>query len=99
MKPIKLISLLSAFAVILVLTLSLVGCTNTHPHPHPNVETKPTEHRLEGYLGATNPLVEVKIDGCEYLYGPWGNATVLTHKGNCNNPIHSKGGRYTEWNN
>ena len=23
------------------------------------------------------------IDSCEYLYGGWGNATVLTHKGNC----------------
>ena len=27
----------------------------------------------------------VVIDSCEYLYGPWGNATVLTHKGNCKN--------------
>ena len=25
----------------------------------------------------------VNIDNCEYLYGEWGNATVLTHKGNC----------------
>jgi hypothetical protein len=33
----------------------------------------------------------LKIDSCEYLYGPWGNATVLTHKGDCSNPIH-KGG-------
>jgi hypothetical protein len=95
MKPIKLISLLAALAVILVLTLSLVGCTN----PQPNVETKPTGYKLEGYIGATDPLVEVKIDGCDYLYGPWGNATILTHKGNCKNPIHPKGGRYTEWNN
>ena len=36
------------------------------------------------------PLTVVMIDSCEYLYGPWGNASVLTHKGNCNNPIHSK---------
>jgi hypothetical protein len=40
----------------------------------------------------TYGLVEiVVIDSCEYLYGPWGNATILTHKGNCKNPIH-KGG-------
>lgn len=25
----------------------------------------------------------VTLDSCEYLYGAWGNATVLTHKGNC----------------
>lgn len=31
------------------------------------------------------PLTVVVIDSCEYLYGPWGNASVLTHKGNCKN--------------
>lgn len=31
------------------------------------------------------PLSVVVIDSCEYLYGPWGNASVLTHKGNCKN--------------
>lgn len=30
----------------------------------------------------------VVVDGCEYLYGPWGNATVFTHKGNCKNHIY-----------
>ena len=34
------------------------------------------------------PLNVVLIDGCEYLYGPWGNGTVLCHKGNCKNLIH-----------
>jgi hypothetical protein len=29
------------------------------------------------------PLYVVVVDNCEYLYGPWGNASVLTHKGNC----------------
>lgn len=28
-------------------------------------------------------LYVVEVDSCEYLYGPWGNASVLTHKGNC----------------
>ena len=94
MKPIKLISLLAALAVILVLTLSLVGCAE------PNVESKPTTHVLEfGDGGSGYILKEVSVEGCDYLYGPWGNATVLTHKGNCKNPIHPKGGRYTEWNN
>lgn len=35
-----------------------------------------------------NYLQVVKVDSCEYLYGAWGNATVLTHKGNCKNKIH-----------
>ncbi len=28
-------------------------------------------------------LIIKEVDSCEYLYGEWGNATVLTHKGNC----------------
>ena len=34
------------------------------------------------------PLTVVVIDSCEYLYGPWGNGTVLCHKGNCKNHIY-----------
>ena len=34
------------------------------------------------YNGVSD-LKLVNIDSCEYLYGEWGNATVLTHKGNC----------------
>lgn len=30
----------------------------------------------------------VNIDGCEYIYIPQGNATVMSHKGNCSNVIH-----------
>ena len=42
-----------------------------------------------------DPLIIVEVDSCEYLFGDWGNATVLTHKGNCNNPIHQhNGGNY-----
>lgn len=25
----------------------------------------------------------IEIDSCQYIFGDWGNATVLTHKGNC----------------
>jgi hypothetical protein len=33
--------------------------------------------------GCINTIKIVEVDSCEYLYGDWGNATVLTHKGNC----------------
>lgn len=35
-------------------------------------------------------LESVKIDGCEYWYGRSSgiDSDVLTHKGNCKNPIH-----------
>lgn len=61
-----------------VMLLALVSCEK-------NVESRNTSVRL----GYTTPLQVIKIDGCQYLFGDWGNATTLTHKGNCNNPIHS----------
>ena len=39
-------------------------------------------------LGYITPLQTIEIEGCKYLFGDWHNATVLTHKGNCNNKIH-----------
>jgi hypothetical protein len=47
-----------------------------------NVETKSTKYIIANGYG---PVSIVTIDGCEYLYGDWGHATVLTHKGNCIN--------------
>lgn len=65
--------------LIIAITIGIMGCYDV------NVEHKRTDYVLrEG----RNPLTIVVIDNCEYLYGEWGNATVLTHKGNCNNPIH-----------
>ena len=66
----------------LAMMSGLFGCT-----PEPNVEKKKTTYQINNEL---NPIEVVTIDSCEYLYGPWGNATVLTHKGNCKNQIHNK---------
>jgi hypothetical protein len=46
-----------------------------------NVQVKETKYKLN----EENNLKEVIIDSCQYLYGDWGQATVLTHKGNCKN--------------
>jgi len=43
--------------------------------------------------GLNSPLKIVDIDSCQYLFGEWGNATVLTHKGNCSNSIHKGGNK------
>ncbi len=63
----------------ILIAMLLISCSQS------NVETKPTTYRV----GDNEPPVQVvTIDNCQYLYGPWGNATVLTHKGNCNNEYH-----------
>lgn len=46
-----------------------------------NVQVKETKYKVN----EENNLKEVIIDSCQYLYGDWGQATVLTHKGNCKN--------------
>ena len=63
----------------ILIAMLLVSCSQS------NVERKPTIYRIGDY---GNPIEVVTIDNCQYLYGAWGNATVLTHKGNCNNTVH-----------
>jgi hypothetical protein len=46
----------------------------------PNTPTTITNYQVGLY---SNGIKIVEIDSCEYLWGDWGNATVLTHKGNC----------------
>ena len=75
-NPIKeiIITLLVIFAIIIAASI-VTGCGSS------NVETKSTEYRVNGLRS----LQLVTIDGCEYLYGDWSNATILIHKGNCIN--------------
>ena len=62
---------------------AFIGCNS----PKPNVSKTKTTYIIESDLSILQLVI---IDSCEYLYGPWGNATVLTHKGNCKNPKHQK---------
>ena len=61
---------------IIILCLTLSACEKA------NVSKKSTQYNL---LNDYPPLDLVIIDNCEYLFGEWGNATILTHKGNCKN--------------
>ena len=61
--------------LLVISLLAIVGCSDVS-----NVEKKKTTYVIKDY---ENTVEIVIIDSCEYLYGPWGNATVLTHKGNC----------------
>jgi len=62
--------------IYIVSTLILISCSES------NVPKTSTQYKV---IGDYNPLDLVIIDSCEYLLGQWGNATVLTHKGNCKN--------------
>jgi hypothetical protein len=54
----------------------------------PIVEKRPKSTTYS--IGHNHSLEVVKVDGCQYLYGPWGGETVLTHKGNCTNHIYER---------
>jgi len=58
----------------------MVSCSSRTNKDSP----KYTEHQINCSYGHRTVEV-ITIDSCEYIYGPWGNATVLTHKGNCKN--------------
>lgn len=59
---------------LIIVTMFLVGCTKS------NVESTKTGFILKNSVA---PIKLIEIDNCEYLYGDWGSASVLTHKGNC----------------
>lgn len=62
------------FISTLLMTILSCGCREV------NVPKKDTGFVVrEG----NEPLLIVEVDSCEYLLGPWGSETVLTHKGNC----------------
>ena len=65
-----------------LIIILMVSCNSI-----PSVESKKTDHRLEGYH--TN-LKVVRIENCEYFVCGSGYGSVFTHKGNCSNPIHTK---------
>ena len=71
--------------ILATLLIGMMGSCTT-----PNIKKTDTEY-VVSTLHST--LKIVNIDSCQYLYGDWGNATVLTHKGNCSNPIHKGGNK------
>lgn len=84
LTPTERVIAIALFTIVFLAMLSgLVSCNS----PEPNVSKTKTTYQIDHEL---IPLELVIIDSCEYLYGPWGNATVLTHKGNCKNPKHQK---------
>ena len=58
--------------------LLVMGCFSSCSKS--NVETKTTDIQVGSYI---TKIKVIEIDSCEYLWGDWGSATVLTHKGNC----------------
>ena len=58
----------------LLLTILSSGCHEV------NIPKKNTGFVV---IEGAEPLTIVEVDSCEYLFGDWGQATVLTHKGNC----------------
>jgi hypothetical protein len=50
--------------------------------------------KIEGTQTENREYVIITIDGCQYIKPIYESSSTLTHKGNCNNPIHiyNKGG-------
>ena len=61
--------------LLVISLLAIVGCTEPS-----NVNTENNRYTVRDHV---TPLEIVILDSCEYFYGPWERATVLTHKGNC----------------
>lgn len=69
-----------------VIAVFMFGCEE------PNVSVKPTLYRIPRGKGLSESLdlKIVEIEGCEYFMCTNYEGNVLSHKGNCKNPIHYK---------
>jgi len=74
----------------LVIGLGLASCQSPTISHNPNTVT--TELNCVNQWGSNSRLYIFKINGCEYIGKiAGGNDDVLTHMGNCHNPIHQYG--------
>ena len=71
-KDIALIIMMYVGVIVIVLTLTRCGSGN--------VKTKPTKYNIDGHT-----LIEVTVDGCQYLSSYQTNGLIFVHKGNCTN--------------
>ena len=62
------------------------GCTPA------TVKTESKNYTIPTVDGA-KPISTCKIDGCEYFTCETRGGVVITHKGNCSNPIHKGGNK------
>jgi hypothetical protein len=69
--------------LLLALAMVMAGCGG-------NVDTNSTTYTIPTLLGAD--LQVVQIEGCEYFFTEYDRSAILTHKGNCKNPIHQHNG-------
>jgi len=72
--------------ITILLLTSLIACENSS-----NVNRQSTGIQLN-YFGGYE-LEIVVLDSCQYYYRGSGESALLTHKGNCNNPIHPENKR------
>ncbi len=69
------------YLLILISLACLVGCDSDR-----------RETPIDKDFGMQLPGWDTKvlsIDGCQYFYGRLDRGVYLTHKGNCNNPVHA----------
>jgi hypothetical protein len=62
--------------MIIAITIGMMGCVQDS-----------NEYDVFKNTNLDNPKIVI-IDGCEYIQFRTHNFNAITHKGNCNNPIH-----------
>lgn len=63
-----------------IFIFSCSPCSECQTNNNVIIEPRDSGIKIKGII---NTIKILEIDSCEYLYGDWGYAGVLTHKGNC----------------
>lgn len=76
----------------LILAALLIGMMGSCTEP--TVASKSTNYTVpKGSGEASSPMKICVIEGCEYFICNTYHGAVITHKGNCSNPIHKGGNK------
>lgn len=70
--------------ILIALTIGMMGCC-----------VQNSENEMFDATKLYDPKIVI-IDGCEYIQFHIHKADAITHKGNCNNPIHKHNGGQDE---
>ena len=71
--------------IIAFVCFAFVGCRGKDIAGEMMQENQKNKILVHGYS-----ITIIEYDGCQYLVLGIGYSQMITHKGNCNNPIHSK---------
>ena len=76
------------FIIFLFSLFLIFGCEKSEPRTEEQIKQKEQIELVNKFSVNSWGVKEVEHEGCQYIVFANGDRGGITHKGNCNNPIH-----------